>query len=225
MIFANRREAGKLLADKLASRGYDGEDTTIIYALPRGGVVLANEVARKLNIPLDLILVRKIGHPLNEEYAIGAIAENGEPVVSEDARQEVDDVWLAEQVNKSRAEIERRREVYMGGALPVSPQNKTAIIVDDGVATGLTARAAAEYLRGRGAGKVILAVPVLPKETLDKFINNHFVDDVVAIEAPRVYLGAVGAYYRKFNQLNDQDVIRILTRFKDRSLASYDKTY
>ena len=202
MIFKDRAEAGRKLAEKL--RSFEGGDI-VIYALPRGGVVLGKEIAKALNKPLDLLVVRKVGHPLDEEYAVGAVAEDGHTIFSEEGKKIAKE--LEGIVQKERKEAERRRQVYTGGR-STSAKDKIAIIVDDGIATGLTMELAVNEIKHQNPKKVIVAVPVVPIETAKRF--KKIADDLVAVDIADEYLGSVGAYYREFPQLTDEEVIKIL---------------
>lgn len=205
MLFLDRKEAGRLLADELEK--YQDEDV-IVYALPRGGVPLGVEIAKKLKAPLDLIISKKIGHPFNKEYAIGALAEEGEPILNQAERQGLNDMWLKGEVNRLRKEIKRRRETYLGPVATQSVEGKTAIIVDDGIATGFTMFVSIEELKKRKPKKIIVAIPVTPEDTANML--DEMVDEVVALERTSHYLGAVGAYYVNFNQVEDEEVIALL---------------
>jgi predicted phosphoribosyltransferase len=207
MRFKDRVDAGRMLAAALS--GYRGE-SLVVFALPRGGVVLGSEIARSLNAPLDLVIARKIGHPQNEEYAVCAVAEDGDMLCNEAAIAELDQEWLRAQAERERLEARRRREVYLRGSPPRDVEGKTAIVVDDGVATGLTIMLAIHELRHRSPKKIVVAVPVAPKETAEAIQKE--VDELVALEIPRFYLGAVGAYYEEFPQVTDGDVIRLMAQ-------------
>lgn len=205
MRFKDREDAGKKLAEAL--RSYKGEDV-VIFALPRGGVVLGFEIARSLHAPMDLVISRKIGYPGNEECAACAVAEDGHMICDRSALSTIDPDWLKAQAEKERQEAKRRREVYLQGKEPLSVDGKTAIIVDDGVATGLTLMLAIEELKHRNPKRIVVAVPVVPPETAERIRDE--VDELVAVEIPDFYLGAVGAYYDKFPQLTDDEVIRLM---------------
>lgn len=194
-----------MLAEKLIK--YRGAKT-IIYALPRGGVILGHEIARRLDAPLDLIITRKIGHPSNPEYAVCAVTEEGEPFCEEGAIADLDRVWFEKEIAKERAEAKRRRVTYLGGRKHLSPKNKIAIVVDDGVATGLTIRAALRLLHLEKPKKLIVAVPVGPRDMLD--VLRAEADKVIILLDEEDYLGAVGSYYENFSQVSDKEVIDLL---------------
>jgi len=208
--FSDRKEAGRKLAAELG--GYRGDDV-VVYALPRGGVVLGYEISRALHVPLDLIITRKIGHPYNPEYAIGAITEEGEALYEERERVEADQDWLKKAAEKERREALRRRRVYLNGRKRTSAQGKRAIVVDDGVATGLTLRAALLSLRKDKPKELIVAIPVAPHDVVQVLRNEA--DTVVVLEDAKEYLGAVGAYYDEFPQVSDEEVVHFLRQSKN----------
>ncbi|MDB5186497.1 MAG: phosphoribosyl transferase [Candidatus Saccharibacteria bacterium] len=209
MRFRNRREAGRLLAKALDE--YKGKQT-VVYALPRGGVVLGVEIAKHLHAPLDLIIPRKIGHPLYPEYAICAVTEGGHPVCNEEEVSRHDPKWFDQALKEARAEAVRRRLLYLEGRPAVPLHGKTAIIVDDGVATGLTMLAAIQEAKDRGATEIVVAVPVLPAEVARE-LQGH-ADKIVALEVADNYLGAVGSYYDEFEQVSDEEVIELLNSMR-----------
>ena len=205
MRFRNRTEAGQELARALDEYR---DDDAVVYALPRGGVVLGAVVAQALHVPLDVVIARKIGHPTNPEYGICAISESGHLVCNEAERAAVDPQWFAQAIDRERQEAARRRERYLGGRPPMSVEGKVVIIVDDGIATGLTMFAAIEEVRGRHPRKIVVAIPIIPLDTFARLRQQ--VDQVVALEAPEFFLGAVGAYYDDFTQVSDDEVVRLL---------------
>lgn len=209
MPFQDRVDAGRQLAKALSD--FKGQDC-VVLALPRGGVPVAAEVAAALKAPLDLILVRKIGAPVQPELAIGAVVDGGAPIVvrneevmrlSGTREAEFDAICKRE-----LAEIERRRKLYMGGRPPLDPKGRIAIVVDDGLATGATMRAALRATRKRGPKMLVLAVPVAPPETLESFRDEA--DRIVCLERPEDF-GAVGYFYRDFRQVSDDEVIAMLS--------------
>ena len=205
MQFRNRNEAGELLAGALdAFRG----TPAVVCPLPRGGVALGVVVAARLELPLDLVIPRKIGHPSNPEYAVCAVGETGELVCNEAEKARLDPQWLADAVDRERAEARRRRTLYLGKRPPLSLQDRTAILVDDGIATGLTLRAAIRDVRSRDAARVVVAVPVGPRDSLRVIAAEA--DQVIVLDAPEYFRGAVGAYYSSFPQLSDEDVLELL---------------
>ncbi len=206
MLFENRADAGKKLADALEN--YKSKDA-VVYALPRGGVVLGYEVAKKLGAPLDLVITRKIGHPSQPEYAVCAVAEDGHMICNEDERAALDKKWFESEVEKERKEARRRREKYLSGRKPVSCRGKTAIIVDDGIATGLTMFLAVDEVKHENPKEIVIAVPVVPKDTAEKIKKKA---KLVALDIPEIYRGAVGAYYDNFPQVSDEEVIELLSK-------------
>lgn len=204
MRFKDREDAGRRLAEALS--GYKG-DETVIYALPRGGVVLGSEIARILRAPLDLVITRKIGYPGNEECAVCAVAEDGDMICDSSGVSMVDPEWLKAQAEKERVEAVRRRQVYLKGRAPLAVEDKTAIIVDDGVATGLTIILAIRELKHRGPKKIVVAVPVASEQAAEMIRQEA--DELVALDIPS-YFAAVGAYYDSFPQLADEEVIGLM---------------
>ncbi|AZP03968.1 phosphoribosyltransferase [Jeotgalibaca ciconiae] len=203
--FLDRHDAGRQLAEKLTA--YQGENS-IVFALPRGGVPLGVEVAKHLQVPLKLIITKKIGHPFNPEYAIGAISEHGKAIYNMSEIMQVDKEWLMNEEARLKNEIKRRRYKYNNKGFPESLEGKTAIIVDDGIATGYTMLAAIDDVKKQNPQKIVVAIPVVP-ESMAKKLEEE-VHELITLERTRHYLGAVGAYYAKFNQLNDSDVIELL---------------
>lgn len=203
--FADRSEAGRKLAEKL--KKYRDRDV-VVYALPRGGVVVGAEIAKRLHAPLDLIIVRKVGHPYNPEYALCALSENTHMVCNEEELAEVDKKWFEVQVQNERREAKRRREVYLEGRKPIAAKGKIAIIVDDGVATGLTMFVAILEIKHQNPKRIVVAVPVAPADTADQIKSK--VDEFVALEIPEIFLGAIGAYYKFFPQVSDEEVIKLM---------------
>lgn len=211
MHFKNRTEVGRLLAKEL--KKYKDKDV-VVYAIPRGGVVIGVEVARELHAPLDLIITRKIGHPNQPEYAIAAIAENGHIVGEEDELKLVDQEWLQEEIEKQRKEAKRRREKYLQGKAEIPVVGKIAILVDDGIATGLTIRVGIMELKHRHPAEIVVAVPVVPKSTA-ALLKNESGGEVVSLDTPSddVFLGAVGGYYDEFFPVEDEEVIAMLKAY------------
>ena len=202
--FADRREAGRELAESLQQ--YAGN--AVVFALPRGGVETAVEVAHELDAPLGLIIARKVGHPMNPEYAACAVTETGPLVCNEAERAALDPLWLKQAEQSEREEARRRRELYMDDRPPVEVKGKVAIVVDDGIATGLTMRAAVADLRNQQPDKLVVAVPVAPSEVMSELLE--LADEVVVLADPDEYLGAISMYYDSFPQLTDDVVIDLL---------------
>lgn len=202
-VFKNRTEAGKKLAPLLGE--YRGTDA-IILALPRGGIIIGREISKALGLPLDIIVTRKIGAPGNDEYAIGAIDINGNGVWNEAERANVDPKWLEHKVESEKKEAIRRFETYRKGMASQDLKGKTAIIVDDGIATGLTMQSAVAYAKHEGAEKVVVAVTVASSESVQTLKSNA---EVFVLESP-VFFSAVGQWYEDFQQVTDDEVIEIL---------------
>jgi putative phosphoribosyl transferase len=202
-MFRDRVDAGRQLAEKLSRFG--GSPGAVVYGIPRGGVVVAAEVASILGLPLDIVVVRKIGAPANPEYAVGAVDQDGNVMRNPEARVSSD--YLDREAPMVRAEIERRIAAYRQGSPEVPVHGKTAIIVDDGIATGLTARAAVEFLRSHGAASVVLAVPVISRASAEDL--SSVVDDLIAVQTPPSFY-AVGQFYDVFGQTTDDEVQRLL---------------
>ncbi len=207
MVFADRSQAGRQLAEKLTAYR-DGQ--TVVYALPRGGVVVGAEIARAFPAPLDIIVSRKIGHPLQPEFGIAAVTENGQLAINEKYAATVEENWLKNQIENERIRAANQRKEYLRGIKLPSPQGKTAILVDDGVATGLTTKAAIEDLKSREPKMIILAVPVAPKDIAEEL--EKMVDRLVGLEIAEDFLGAVGAYYESFPQVSDEEVVSLLKK-------------
>jgi len=207
MIFKDRAEAGRKLAEVLGK--YKNEPETVVLFLPRGGVVLAVEVARALNLPMDLVVPRKIGAPGHEEYAIGAITESGEGIFNEAELENlgIGQEYLDKTVAAEKKEAERRLRTYRGDRPPLDLAGKTVIIIDDGIATGLTMRAAIKSVQAKGASKVVVAIPVAARDSLD--IIKQGVDEVICLNVPP-FFGAVGAFYEVFEQVEDEEVVRLM---------------
>jgi putative phosphoribosyl transferase len=212
MPFLDRADAGRRLASLLAGLPtIERGPGSVVVGLPRGGIPVAYEIARALGSPLDVILVRKVGLPAQPELAMGAIGEDGVRVVNEDVvrAEHVTQLQFAEVEELERAELIRRAERYRAGHPRVPLAGKTAIVVDDGIATGSTARAACQVARAHGAARVVLAVPLAPQASLDALAS--VVDDVVCAEVPEPFL-AIGQWYLDFAQTPDAEVVDLLQR-------------
>jgi predicted phosphoribosyltransferase len=211
MSFKDRSDAGRKLAKALA--GYKDQEPMIL-ALPRGGVPVAAEVATMLNAALDLILVRKVGVPFQPELAMGAVVDGGAPIIVRNddviGLAGIDESDFKAICDSELAEIERRRQRYLGSRERVDISGRTAIVIDDGVATGATTRAALRATRMRNPKKLVLAVPVAPTDSLAALRSDA--DDVICLEDYE-FFGAIGAYYADFSQVPDEEVIEMLKRF------------
>lgn len=193
-LFKDRQSAGKLLAKRLWE--FKGVKGVIVLGIPRGGVVVAKEIARELNLPLDIIVTRKIGAPNQPELALGAVDLDGEVIgdVGE----------FGEIIERELEELKRRENLYRQGKEPLDVENKTVILVDDGIATGATTLSAINYLKRHQAKKIILAVPVASREAIEKIV-----EEVIVLETPE-YFQAVGQFYEKFEPVEDTEVIQYL---------------
>jgi len=210
MKFADRAEAGRRLADKLM---HLKDRQPVVLALPRGGVAVGFEIARALDAPLDIVLVRKIGVPWQPELALGAVTDGASHETFIDrnlaTRLDVPESFIEEETVRQLEEIERRRKSYCGGRPALGVGGRTAIVVDDGVATGSTMRVALQAVRRRGPAQLVLAVPVAPPDTLAALREGA--DEAVCLETPAA-LGAIGFYYRDFHQMSDEEVTDLLAR-------------
>jgi putative phosphoribosyl transferase len=210
MKFADRAAAGRQLAARLA---HLKDREPVVLALPRGGVAVGFEIARALGAPLDIVLVRKIGVPWQPELALGAVTdgESPETLIDEDLAEVLDipKSFVQEETARQLEEIERRRATYCVGRSPLDIAVRTAIVVDDGIATGATMRVALRAVRRRNPAHLVLAVPVAPPETLRAFRKEA--DETVCLETP-IMLRAIGFYYRDFHQMSDAEVTDLLTR-------------
>lgn len=218
MFYRNRQEAGRRLADALSAHA---GSRPIVLALPRGGVPVAAEVAAALQAPLDLVMVRKIGAPSHPEYGIGAIVDGHAPQIVIDAAAAgmagATPAYLEETKRLALAEIERRRAVYCGDKPPPDVSGRTVVVVDDGMATGATAKAAVRALKAAGAGRIVLAVPVAPIQTVEALREEA--DEVVVPTTPYPFQ-AVGLYYDDFTQTTDEEVVAALRRAADAAVSS-----
>ncbi|MFQ5594091.1 MAG: phosphoribosyltransferase [Anaerolineae bacterium] len=206
-LFADRREAGQQLGERLKELDLEGD--MLVLALPRGGVPVGLEVAQALHVPLDVFVTRKIGAPENPEFAIGAVASDGTSILDEEVIQQlgIPDDYVVAETEHQLTEIERRMAVYRREQPQPEIEGRTLILVDDGVATGSTVRASLKALRKRNPGRLILAVPVGPPNTIDEL--RPLADDVVVLETPEPFW-AVGRFYESFGQTSDEEVVALL---------------
>ncbi|HVB35260.1 MAG TPA: phosphoribosyltransferase [Patescibacteria group bacterium] len=209
MIFQDRTQAGRMLAHAL--RGYAGRQDAIVLGAPRGGVPVAFEVATQLKLPLDVFVLRKLGVPWQEELAFGAIAEGGIRVLEEEI---LDSVGLSpsqieEVARQEQKELDRRLLIYRAGRPPLDVRGRTVILVDDGIATGSTARAAITALRQMQPARIVLAVPVAPPSTCLRL--RSLADELVVLEEPDSFY-AIGQFYLDFEPVSDQEVTGLLAR-------------
>lgn len=210
MLYKDRYDAGRQLAEKLLQ--YKDENPVIV-ALPRGGVVVGYEIAKMLNAPLDVIVARKLGAPFQPELGIGALAPQGIRILNTGLIRTlgISESQIKQIIEEETAEMNRRIELYRGGLPPLDLYEKTVIIVDDGIATGITDKAAVLSLPQLEPKKIILAVPVCPPETAEKFKE---VDEFICLAQPPDFY-AVGEYYENFEQVSDKDVIKLLQEAKN----------
>lgn len=207
-MFSDRREAGKILAEKLEKLRLENP---VVLAIPRGGVVVGYEVARKLRAPLDVIVPRKIGAPGNPELAIGAVAEDGTIILDSSLIDYlmVDKEYIESEKKRQIKEIKRRLNVYCGRFSRLEIERRDVIIVDDGIATGATVRAAIASVRRKKPASLTLAVPVAPPSTIEKLRGE--VDHIVCVSMPEPFF-AIGQFYMDFRQTTDEEVIRLLEK-------------
>ena len=207
-MFPNRREAGRRLAERLR---HLRQEQPLVLALPRGGVPVGFEIAAALDAPLDIVLVRKIGVPWQPELALGAVVDGASPqVLINDklaAELGIERAYIEGETARQLEEIERRRKLYLDGRPQTPIAGKTVVVVDDGIATGATMHIALRAVRKAGAGRIVLAVPVAPADTLAEFRAEA--DEIVCLSEPSPFI-AVGAHYARFPQLEDEDVVSLL---------------
>ncbi|MFZ5845018.1 MAG: phosphoribosyltransferase [Patescibacteria group bacterium] len=206
MIFRDRQQAGKLLADKLAERPWKN---AIVIGLARGGVMVAAQISHKLSFPLDVLVVKKSPSPPNPELALGALAPEGVFVVDWRLTQRLgaDEDYIKRQIARLGEEIKQKTLVYRRGKKPLAVKGQTVILVDDGVATGATAQAAIKWCKKKGAAQIGLALPVISPEAVARLRSE--VTELVALDTP-FDLGAVGQFYKHFEQVTDDEVIELL---------------
>lgn len=205
ITFKNRAQAGRRLAHELER--YRGSDS-IVFAIPRGGVVTGFEIARALDLPLEIVVSRKIGHPTSPEYAVCAVDAKGLTLCNEEEINAIDAVWLKKAITEQQKEAQRREVVYQKGRARIQAKGKTIIIVDDGVATGLTIRLAILGLKAEGPARIIVALPVAPVGVAEQLKKE--VDELILLSNPEDFLGAVGSHYERFEQVEDDEVIHLL---------------
>jgi predicted phosphoribosyltransferase len=212
-MFKNRNEAGKLLAKVLAKYI---DKNVVVLALPRGGVVLGYEVAKALGCTLDIVVSRKVGHPSNPEYAICAVNEKGIFLCNNLETEILNKAWLSEEILRQKEEAGRRIFLYRNKQKPEDLKDKVIVLVDDGIATSLTMRLAVRSVKMEKPKKIIVAVPVAPLGSKALLLNEG-ADEVIILEPPEDFLGAVGSHYLEFNQVEDREVIEILKKFYNES--------
>lgn len=208
MLFINRKQAGEKLAELLLQ--YKDRSQCVVVGLPRGGVVTAAAVAKKLHLPLDVVCPRKLGAPFNPEFAIGAITESGESYLDQEVirRYGVTQDYLDAIQQQQQQEAQRRLKLYRSGRPPTDFTDKIVILVDDGIATGATMKAAILSVKSRSARQVVVATPVIPLDTVPEI--SALVDELIVVAAPSGFM-AVGQFYREFAQTTDTEVVELLS--------------
>jgi len=205
-MFTDRADAGRQLAQLVAEHGVAPD---VVLAIPRGGLPVGRAVADALGVPLDIVAARKIGAPSNPELAVGAVASDGTRWLNEALieRLRVDESYLERETERERENAERKIQRYRGDREPPALAGATVLVVDDGVATGATTTACVRQVRGAGAERVVLAVPVAPPDTVERLLGEA--DEVLAVETPP-HFGAVGQFYRRFDQVSDEEAVDYL---------------
>lgn len=206
MIFKDRIAAGELLASRLEKYK---DEKAIVIAIPRGGVPLGYVIAQKLNLPLEIVLSKKIGHPINKEYAIGAVTLKN--MILSDAALSVSNNYIEEEAKKIRAILAERYNDYYGGKTPLELKDKILIVVDDGIATGNTILSTIGMLHEEKPKKIVIAIPVASQSALQKLQKSAFIKEIVCLLTP-VNFHAVGQFYENFDQVDDQDVKLLLNK-------------
>jgi len=204
-MFLNRTEAGNLLANELTD--YSNNEDVVIMAIPRGGVPIGYTISKKLHAPLEIVLSKKIGHPYNKEYAIGAVTLKSK--ILSDAAYEVSDAYIDEETKRIRKLLRQRQSLYYGEQIPMKLKNKLVIIVDDGVATGNTLISCIHLVEKQNPEQIIIALPVAPPSAIKSIKEISSVNKIICLHEPRNF-SAVGQFYDYFDQVNDQEVIQLL---------------
>ncbi|HEY0355243.1 MAG TPA: phosphoribosyltransferase family protein [Flavisolibacter sp.] len=206
-MFLNRTDAGKRLANKLlAYKNKPG----VVLAVPRGGVPVAYEVARELNLPMEVILVKKLGHPMNKEYAIGAVGLEDYFVIP---HEDVTDYYIDAEVKHVRERLLGMKKIFLGDRKPIDPEGKTLIVIDDGIATGNTLMATLRILKKSHPAKILIAIPVISRQAYEKLSGEA--DEIIALFIPETFYG-VGGFYEDFTQLTDLQVVDYLQKLNER---------
>lgn len=207
MRFLGRLDAGKQLSEHMK---IEHPENTVVLGLPRGGVPLGLIIARKFTVPFDVVLAKKLVHPTHTEFAIGALAEGGEPNLNQQFT--IDDRWVEQEIRRVRAENERRRELYDQVIEQQILEDKDVILVDDGIATGSTMFAAIQAVKENAPRSITVAVPVIPKDTY--YALEKVVDNICFVMVPNQFRGAVGAYYQNFPQITDDEIMDMLKSYR-----------
>ena len=211
MMFLNRVEAANLLAEKLTP--YKNNEEVVIVTIPRGGVPMGYEISKILNVPLEIVLSKKIGHPFNKEYAIGAVTI--ENVILNHVASEVSEEYIHDETERIRDLLKQRIDWYYGEKKPMDLKDKIVILVDDGIATGNTMISSIQLIELQKPIKIIVALPVAPPSTLKKIKEMEEVDEVICLSTPANFQ-AVGQFYKEFYQVNDQEVIDLLKKSREK---------
>ena len=206
-MFKDRIDAGLLLADKLSS--YKDNERVVILAIPRGGLPLGAIVAKSLNAKLDIALSKKIGHPFNKEFAIGAVSL--ENIIMDDD-VEISINYIEEETKRIREKLKKRHHQYFQNRSPIDLKGKIVIIIDDGIATGNTIRVTAQLVFDQKPEKIVIAIPVAPKSSVKQLRDCSYIDEVICLETPFNFQ-AVGQFYMNFDQVSDAEAIKILEEF------------
>ena len=218
-MFLNREEAGKLLAEKLLA--YSNHKDVIIIAIPRGGVPVGYAIAKKLYLPLEIVLSKKIGHPYNKEYAIGAVTLKNK-ILSEGA-YEVSDEYIEEETEHIRDILKQRHKWYYGNKRPLILKDKIVVIVDDGVATGNTFLSCVQLISQQEPSQIIVALPVAPRSAVKRIKDLSIINSVICLDQPLGF-HSVGQYYEDFGQTSDQEVIQLLKKANENYLLDYSNS-
>lgn len=215
-MFKDRKEAGMKLAEEL--KDFAEERNLLVLALPRGGVVTGAEISNRIEAPLDVLIVRKIGHPWQPELAVGALSETGSIVYNEEVVSSVGVTkeYLRREIERQQEEIARRQQMYRNSRRLPNLRGRSIILVDDGIATGATMKAAVEALKREQIGSLVVAVPVAPPDTAA--VLRKIADAFICLEIPDDFM-AVGSYYEEFPQVTDREVVAILEKFRQRAAA------
>tara|TARA_R110000868_G_scaffold3271_2_gene21432 strand:- start:626 stop:1279 length:654 start_codon:yes stop_codon:yes gene_type:complete len=216
-MFRNREEAGNLLA--IALKGYKDNENTVIVSIPRGGVPIGYVIAKQLNVPLDIVLSKKIGHPHHQEFAIGAVTLND--IILNNNVNNVSNEYIKAEAKRIRAVLKQREDLYYKNKTPLDLKNKTVIIVDDGVATGNTLMSCIKLIEQQQPSQIIVALPVGPPSVIKKIEGLPYVKKVVCLETPS-FFQAVGQFYQEFKQVYDKEVIRLLNRVNTKNHYTFE---
>ena len=206
-MFKDRTDAGLLLAKELSH--YHNNKDAVVVTIPRGGIPIGYVISKELHLPLDIVLSKKIGHPLHKEFAIGAVTLNDR--ILTDAANRVSHMYIEEETNRIRTILKERRDGYYETRKPISFKNKIVIVVDDGVATGNTLISSIKLIEKQKPSQIIVALPVGPPSVIEKIKNIPYVNDTICLLVPANF-HAVGQFYKKFDQVNDNEVVRLLKK-------------